>query len=113
MTPQHYLDHIAADSAHFASSSAGNLDETVDHLGWSMRELVAHLGGVYAMVTANVNNPTTTPERPGDDANAPDGDAINDWFAERRTSVDLHWCPDRWLVDAAYGQRNSRAPLGC
>lgn len=87
MTPLPYLDHVAADSAHFASSSAGNLDKTVDHLGWSVRELVAHLGGVYAMVTANVDNPTDTPERAGDEANAPDGDAINDWFTERRTSM--------------------------
>ena len=35
VTPQQYLDHVAAESARLASSSIGNLDKTIDHLGWS------------------------------------------------------------------------------
>ena len=88
MTPQEHLDHIAAESANFASATAGALGQKVDHLGdWSIRDLVAHLGGVYSFVTANVVDPSDKRRPPGDDANAPEGDAISDWFAERRTTL--------------------------
>ena len=83
MTPQQYLEHVAADSAHFASQAAGSLDHAVPALGWTARELVGHLGAVYAYVTANAK-PGTEYTAAGDEGRAPEGDAINDWFAERR-----------------------------
>lgn len=88
MTPQQHLDHVAAESAHFASATAGALDHTISHLDdWSIRDLVAHLGGVYAWVTANVASAGTEPQSSGDEANAPEDASINDWFAERRTTL--------------------------
>lgn len=39
------------------------------------------------MVIANIDNANDSPVRPGDEASAPAGDAINDWFAERRTTL--------------------------
>ncbi|MFT4987241.1 MAG: hypothetical protein ACI9BK_000008 [Acidimicrobiales bacterium] len=87
MTPQEHLDHVAADSAHFASASAGNLETHIDHLGWTMRELVAHLGGVYSFVIASITSEGTAAPQVGTEAKAPEGDDINDWFAERRTSL--------------------------
>jgi len=87
VTPQEHLDHVAADSAHFASAAAGNLDAPIEHLGWRMHGLVAHLGDVYSMVIAAVT--ATGTDRPafGDHTKAPDDDMINDWFAERRTTL--------------------------
>jgi uncharacterized protein (TIGR03083 family) len=88
VTPQQHLDHIAAESAHFASATAGALEQKISHLtDWTVRDLVAHLGGVYSFVTANVADPSDERRRPGDEANAPAGDAINDWFTERRTTL--------------------------
>lgn len=86
MTPQQHLDHVAADSARFASIAAGNLDASISHLGWTMHELVAHLGAVYSMVAAAVAAQGGAPEV-GDERHAPEGDAINAWFGERRTAV--------------------------
>ena len=51
-----------------------------------MRELVEHLGAVYSMVIAAVQAEGGAPQV-GDERHAPDGDAINEWFAERRTSL--------------------------
>ncbi len=88
MTPQQHLDHIAAESAHFASAIAGSSEQKIGHLNdWTVRDLAAHLGGVYAFVTANVEKPGTERNATGDEATAPTGDAINDWFAERRTTL--------------------------
>ena len=87
MTPQDYLDHVAAESAHFASSSAGSLDAPIDFLGeWTVRDLVAHLGGVYSGVIARVAPAGSDPETAAQPS-PPPGVAINDWFAERRTTL--------------------------
>ncbi len=84
MTPQQYLDHIAAESARFASAAASSLDETISFLGdWKIRDLVAHLGAVYTGVISTVAPAgTLTPSDP-----APDGAGVNDWFIERRTTL--------------------------
>ncbi len=87
MTPQEYLDHVAADSARLASASASNLDAPIDHLGWTMAELVAHIGGVYATVTTCLNSGGTDSPNVGPEARAPAGNEVNDWFVERRTSL--------------------------
>lgn len=87
MIPQHHLDHVAEQSARFASLTSGALDVTVAHLDWTIRELVAHLGAVYSMVIANTAAPGADVVRPGDEAVAPEGDGINEWFAERRSTL--------------------------
>lgn len=87
MTPQEHLDHVAADSAHFASAATGNLETHIDHLSWTMRQLGAHLGGVYSMVIAAITSEGTATPQVGAEAKAPEGEAFNDWFAERRTSL--------------------------
>ena len=51
---------------------------------WSIRDLVAHLGQVYAFVTATVTNLEPEAGALGSEATAPEGDAINEWFGERR-----------------------------
>lgn len=88
MTPQQYLDAITADSDRFSAATSASLATPVGFLGeWKVHDLVAHLGGVYAVVAANTANPTTEWVKPGDEAKAPEGDAINDWFLDRRTAV--------------------------
>jgi len=77
---------VAADSEKFAQAATGNLDASIDHLGWSMRELVAHLGAVYSMVIAAVDAQGSAPAV-GDERHAPEGDAIHGWFDERRSSL--------------------------
>lgn len=85
MTPQQFLDHLATDSAHFASAAAGTLDQAIPSLGWTVRELTAHLGGVYTYGATNAAAASPDPAALGPEARAPEGDAINDWFVERRT----------------------------
>jgi len=79
-----YLDHAAAESAHFASAAAGALDSPVPHLGdWKVSDLVAHLGQVYSYVITCTSEPGTAPEA----SPAPAGDALNEWFGERRATL--------------------------
>lgn len=88
MTPEQYLDQIAAESANFASATAGNLDQDIEFLdGWQVRDLVAHLGAVYSFIIANTTELGTEPVQAGDEANPPEGEAINGWFAERRATL--------------------------
>jgi len=88
VTPQQYLDQVAADSARFASAAAGNLDRDIEFLDdWSVRDLVAHLGAVYSFIVANTTELSDEVQQAGAEAKAPDGDAIIDWFAERRATL--------------------------
>lgn len=82
MTPEQYLDHIAADSAQLASAAAAALDQPITFVGdWTVGALVAHLGAVYTGVIGALDPDATSP------AAAPEGDAVNPWFAERRTAL--------------------------
>lgn len=82
---QHYLDAFLADSEQIASQAVGHLDDEISFLeGWDIRQLVAHLGAVYAYATANIVGPSTELQSPGPEAKAPDGEAIHTWFLERR-----------------------------
>lgn len=87
MTPQEHLDHIAADSARVAAIAATDLDARIEHLDWTVRELVAHLGAVYSMVLSAVTSEGT--DRPDFDNQpaAPDDDTVTNWFEERRTAL--------------------------
>ena len=79
-----YLDHVAAESAHLASTSAGSLDAPIAFLGdWTIRDLVAHLGAVYSGVITRVLPAENEPET-SELTSPPPGEAINDWFVERR-----------------------------
>jgi len=74
-------------SAELAQTASDNLDATIAHLdGWTIRDLLAHLGGVYVYATVNAQAGSTEPTRPGPEARAPEGDDIVGWFQER-TSV--------------------------
>ena len=75
-------------SAQFAEAAMGNLDAPIAHLeGWTVRDLVGHLGGVYVYATVNAAAASTDPTRPGPEAKAPDGDGIAAWFAERASTL--------------------------
>lgn len=84
MTPQQYLDHVASESARFAGATAGSLDVGVEFLdGWTIHDLVAHLGGVYSGVIGRVA-PKAEASPPAPEAGT---DAINEWFVDRRTDL--------------------------
>ena len=52
MTPENFLDYFVGASAKFAGLvTADVLDRPVAHLGWTVRDLVGHLGGVYAYLS--------------------------------------------------------------
>lgn len=75
-------------SAQLAEIATGNLDTPIAHLdGWAVRDLVAHVGGVYVYATVNAQAGSSEPTRPGPEARAPDGDDIAAWFAERAATV--------------------------
>jgi len=88
VTPQEHLDAVTASSQHFASRTATALDSAIPFLGdWVVRDLVGHLGAVYSMVIANVQEPGQDFLHPGEEARAPADDSIVDWFAERRATL--------------------------
>ena len=75
-------------SAQFAEATMGNLDASIDHIdGWTVRDLVAHLGGVYVYAATNAAAASTDPTRPGPEARAPEGDEIAGWFADRAATL--------------------------
>lgn len=82
------LPLISELSASFGSAAATNLEAEIAFLDpWTVRDLVAHLGGIYAFVEGNVRAACDTSTPPGDAAQAPQGDAIIEWFDERRTTM--------------------------
>lgn len=87
MNPDQHLAAVTTDSQAAATVAASIIDADIAFLdGWTVRELVAHLGAVYAMAAANVEAATTDPTAPGPEAEAPD-DGLLDWFGERRTRL--------------------------
>lgn len=89
------LEVFTAESATMVDAVAAGLaelEQPIEFLGeWTARDLVAHTGLVYAMVAANVAAADASePTRPGDERKAPEGDAIAEWFGERRqVTLDL------------------------
>lgn len=81
--------HIVRDlSAQLTETATGNLDAPIAHLdGWTVRDLVAHVGGVYVYATVNAQAGSTEPTRPGPEARAPEGDDILTWFSERADTL--------------------------
>ena len=85
-----HLAHIEADTEALIAAATTSLDATIDFLSnWKVRDLVAHIGAVWAIVTAQVTGDGRGDEivAPGPEAQAPDGDAIVDWIGERRDAL--------------------------
>jgi uncharacterized protein (TIGR03083 family) len=81
-----FLRAIADNSASLSRLGRASLETVVgDCPGWRGRDLIAHVGRVFAAVTAVVSTRATAPVDPGPDGHAPDGDAIIGWFDERRS----------------------------
>ncbi len=81
------FETLAASSEKFARLAVGNLDREVKACpGWSVAELVGHLGGVYSWVVMVL---AADGERPaGQRQSAPnDPGLILEWFAERRSNL--------------------------
>ena len=55
--------------------------------GWLGRDLIVHVGRVYAAVTVLVTTRSMSPVDPGAAAVAPEGSAVLNWFDERRVEV--------------------------
>jgi uncharacterized protein (TIGR03083 family) len=82
-----YLSALAADSEAIAQLAEGRLDEPVPHCpGWTVAELLSHLGGVYRWVSLIVDaagrRPNRSPEPAPDDRGARIG-----WFRDQREAV--------------------------
>ena len=87
MEPAAWLSHLRADGAALAATIDGrDLDAPVPSCpGWSVADLVGHVGTVHAWVSAClVSDPDQRPPRFGDLPTPPTGDAMHDWY------VDVH-----------------------
>lgn len=85
-----HFAHIEAGANALIEAAAGSLDVTIDFLdGWTVRELVAHTGAVWARVTAQVNGDGDGTEvvASGPEAQAPGDDSISAWISERRDDM--------------------------
>ena len=81
----HALDETSSEISRLAR---GALDTVVsDCPGWLGRDLIVHVGRVYAAVTVLVNTRSMSPVDPGTTAVAPEGVAVLEWFEDRRTDV--------------------------
>lgn len=88
-----------SDAPDFLAAVRGSTDElrrlarsthdtvVADCPGWSGRDVIVHLGRVYASVAAIIDARASGPVDPGDAALAPAGTAIFDWIDERCESV--------------------------
>lgn len=82
-----HLSALAADSQALADLAAGNLDRPVPACpGWTVADVVGHLGGVYSWAWLVVR---AAGDKPDKDREAPPADrgALVDWFREQRTAV--------------------------
>lgn len=55
--------------------------------GWTVADVVVHVGRVYAMVTAIVSSRSTEPRRAGSEHDRPEPRHLVEWFAERRSDL--------------------------
>jgi len=85
-----HLDHIETDAEALIATATTSLDATIDFLSdWKVRDLVAHIGAVWATATAQVtgDGDGSNIVAPGPEAQAPEGDAIIGWINERRDAL--------------------------
>lgn len=83
-----YLDHLDRDSREFVELVAVDLGAAVPCCpGWTMHDLAAHLGWVWAMATGIVGARATAFVPPGTEAEAPAGVEVVDWLEQRRTAL--------------------------
>lgn len=87
-SPRGYLGALRDVTATLVSLSPAIVDAIVtDCPGWVGRDVVAHLGRVYASVTAIVDARATGPVDVGDLAVAPADGTIHDWIARRSAEM--------------------------
>lgn len=85
MDVETYLQRFEADSARIADIVPRGLETAVPFLGdWTVRDLVAHVGAVYAFANANLIAQATEVTSPGSVGAAPDDEQLIAWFLERR-----------------------------
>lgn len=88
MDTTRYLEAVTGESARLGEVASTTLGTAIPFLGaWTVGDLVAHTGAVYAFATANIVAASDHVSRAGDEAQAADGDGLNDWFAMRRTAL--------------------------
>jgi len=88
MDPETYLQHFDADSERIAEVASTGLGTAIPFLGtWTVRDLVAHTGAVYAFARANLVAHAVEVTAAGAEAQAPEGDEIIPWFRNRRDAV--------------------------
>ena len=79
-----FLHAIRTSTSELCSLSTSTNDAIIsDCPGWLGRDVVAHLGRVYASVTAIVESRASGPVDPGEIGVAPSGAGIHEWIAER------------------------------
>lgn len=84
-TKREHLAVIETLSSHVAEVPAELHDRSIEACpGWRVRDVVGHLGQVYAMVTAVVAERSLVVRRPGPEARPPESTELPIWFDERR-----------------------------
>ena len=136
LDPGAYLEVLAADSQAIGDLSEGRLDLPVRACpGWSLADLLGHLGGVYSWVVLILE---AAGERPGQNRERPpeDRDQLVSWYRQRRhdaltalaerqpdepawvftgTGTDVAWWRRRQALEAAvhlYDVRRARGEPG-
>ncbi len=94
MEPDAWFGHLRADGAALADAIDGaDLDAPVPSCpGWSVTDLVTHVGSVHAWVSAClVSDPDERPPRFSDLPEPPAGPALHDWYVgvHRRMTDEL------------------------
>lgn len=78
-----YLDALADDAAALAGDVLPDLDAPVPTCpGWTVADLLGHLGGIHRWATALVTAPSDVRVRRRDTPPPPEGPAVVDWCAE-------------------------------
>ncbi|MEM7096329.1 MAG: maleylpyruvate isomerase family mycothiol-dependent enzyme [Actinomycetota bacterium] len=83
-----YLDVVRSESDRLVGVAMANLDTPIDFLpGWSERDLLHHIGAVWSMVIANIDNTSGQGIPFGDAGVAPDDSGLAAWLGERRSTL--------------------------
>ena len=86
LSSSQYMQSLRASIHDLQLLSVNNLDQRVpDCPGWTVRDLISHIGKVFAMVDAVVLPRSLVRVGPGSEAQAPDEDAVLPWFAQPLT----------------------------
>lgn len=88
LSSSQYMQSLRSSINDLQLLSVNNLDQQVpDCPGWTVRDLISHIGKVFAMVDAVVLTRSLVRVAPGSEAEAPHEGAVLSWFAERCDSV--------------------------